>query len=118
MTVFIEDSFDSAHWLPNVPDGHKCKALHGHTYKIRIEVTGSVGKNTGWVVDYAVVKTAWMLIKEEIDHKCLNDIPGLENSTCERVAELIFDRMFNAVRGVSGVELRETEHCGVVIRVK
>src|SRR6185312_5624161 len=56
-TIFLEDTFDSAHWLPNVPAGHKCKRMHGHTYSVRIEVSGTLGKESGWVIDYADIKS-------------------------------------------------------------
>jgi 6-pyruvoyltetrahydropterin/6-carboxytetrahydropterin synthase len=114
MTVFVEDSFDSAHFLPHVPEGHKCRNLHGHTYRIRLEVTGPVGAISGWVVDYAEVRDAWAEVKALLDHRLLNKIEGLHNSTCERVAEWIFARLAPAVPGLSRIELRETERCGVV----
>lgn len=108
MTVFIEDSFDAAHWLPNVPDGHKCGRMHGHTYRIRMESEGPVGAETGWVIDYADLKYAWSIIKAQLDHDTLNDI--LTNPTCELIAEWIGERL----PMVSRIELRETVNCGVV----
>lgn len=109
-TIFLEDTFDSAHWQPNVPPGHKCAELHGHTYKIRIEVTGEVDAVTGWVVDFAVIKDAWSKLKATLDHHCLNKIAGLENATCENLLEYVWGRL--ELPGLSGVEIRETEHCG------
>lgn len=108
MTVFVEDSFDSAHFLPNVPPGHKCGAMHGHTYRIRLEVYGKIGTDTGWVIDYADLKFAWSVVKAELDHRCLNEV--LPNSTCELIAAYIGSKL----PMVSRIELRETAHCGVV----
>lgn len=110
MTVFIEDSFDSAHWLPNVPSGHKCGRMHGHTYRIRLLVSGEVLEETGWVIDYAEIKSVWSVIKSMLDHKVLNEIGGLNNPTCENIAEWIGRRM----AFVTEIELRETVNCGVV----
>lgn len=107
MTVFIEDSFDAAHWLPNVPDGHKCKRMHGHTYRVRLEVNGPVAPDTGWVTDYADIKAHWLQVKGRLDHVCLNDV--MLNPTCELLAEYIGKTL-----KLSRVELRETEHCGCV----
>lgn len=114
MTIFIEDSFDSAHWLPNVPVGHKCKNMHGHTYRVRIEVSGEVGRKTGWVVDYDEIKTIWEPLKNQLDHQIINSV--IENSTCENIAEWIGKRMViqNAMAYCSQVEIRETEHCGAI----
>ena len=109
MTVFIEDSFDSAHWLPRVAEDHKCRRLHGHTYRIRLEWDGDVDPASGFVVDYADLKQVWTPIKDALDHRNLNDI--LENPTCELLAEHI-SKQFKLMP--SRVELRETERCGVV----
>lgn len=113
MRIFIEDSFDSAHFLPNVPQGHKCSRMHGHTYRIRIEVAGPVGPQ-GWIIDYSEVKQVWCGVRELLDHRTLNDIYLLHNPTCEHIAKLIWDHMKPSVPGLCRIELRETERCGVV----
>jgi len=117
MIVFVEDSFVSAHWLPNVPDDHKCKKLHGHTYRIRIEFEGKVDKQTGWVVDYSEIKEKWSAVKTILDRTCLNEIKGLENSTCENLADWIWERLDGFKHRypyLKRIELRETANCGVV----
>lgn len=115
--IFIEDSFDSAHFLPNVPEGHQCRRMHGHTYRIRIEVEGPVGKESGWIMDYSSLKPIWISVKSDLDHHTLNDV--LPNPTCERLAQLIWNRMNDPILGLGGVlvrmEVRETERCGVVL---
>lgn len=115
LRIFLEDSFDAAHWLPNVPDDHKCHALHGHTYKVRLEISGDVGTVTGWIIDYAEVKDKWDEVKMTLDHHCLNEIPGLENSTCEHVALWIKFVLKPHLPGLCRIEIRETERCGVVL---
>lgn len=113
-TVFLSDSFDSAHFLPNVPDGHKCKNLHGHTYHVTLFVHGPVDPESGWVIDYAVIKTYWETVKKDIDHKFINDL--VPNSTCELVAAYIWKRLKAYLPGLSCIELQETAHCGVIYR--
>lgn len=117
MRIFVEDSFDAAHWLPNVPVAHKCHNLHGHTYRVRIEIEGEINEATGWVTDYAVIKSGWEAIKEGIDHHNLNEIDGLENPTCEILATWIWRRLKLFVWGdkLARLEIRETERCGVVL---
>jgi 6-pyruvoyltetrahydropterin/6-carboxytetrahydropterin synthase len=120
-TIFIEDSFDSAHWLPRVPEAHKCRQMHGHTYRIRIEITGPMDSDAGWIVDYGVVKAQWHLVHRSIDHHLLNEI--IENPTCELIAAHIWRELDKRIKDyapigklkVSRIELRETEHCGVVL---
>lgn len=115
-TVFKEFSFDSAHKLPNVPVGHKCGRLHGHTYRVRLEVSGKAGPETGWVVDYAEISAAWRPLHDQLDHRYLNDLPGLKNSTSENIARWIWNRLVAALPGLSAVEVRETCTAGCVYR--
>src|SRR3954453_5645065 len=84
--IFKEFTIEAAHKLPNVPEGHKCARLHGHSFRIRVHVAGPVGQNTGWVMDFADIKTAFKPIEDTIDHNYLNDIVGLENPTSEALA--------------------------------
>jgi 6-pyruvoyltetrahydropterin/6-carboxytetrahydropterin synthase len=91
--------------------------MHGHTYRIRLEVTGKVEGHSGWVIDYADLKYAWSIVKADLDHRCLNDVSGLENSTCELIAAWIAGRLMPGLPGLSRIELRETERCGVVLEV-
>ena len=67
--VFKDFTIDCAHSLPNVPDGHKCKNVHGHTYKIRVVLKGEIDPVLGWVFDFAEIKTAFEPLKEILDHK-------------------------------------------------
>lgn len=119
MKIFVEDTFDAAHWLPNVPLDHKCHNLHGHTYRVRLEIEGCVIPRLDWVVDYADVKRIWEPIKAKIDHHCLNEIVGLENSTCERLALWIHSEFLAAMGDMewrlARLEIRETANAGVVI---
>ena len=113
ISIFLEDSFDAAHWLPNVPEDHKCRHLHGHTYRIRIEVTGEIGSRSGWIMDYADLREKWLPLKEQLDHRSLNDL--LPNPTCEVLAAWIAANL--CVPGLKRVELRETVNCGVVYQL-
>jgi len=110
MPTRITKSFtlDAAHWLPNVPEGHKCGRLHGHTYKIIISVEGDVTPDTGWIVDYNEIKAAFEPLLAEMDHFCLNEIPGLENPTAEVMAEWIFKKIRKTLPQVSDITVCET----------
>ena len=44
MRLYKDFSFEAAHRLPNVPDGHKCARLHGHSFHVRVSVDGPVGE--------------------------------------------------------------------------
>jgi len=86
-------AFDAAHYLPNVPAGHKCGRLHGHSYRVILGLEGPLHPELGWVQDYGDVKAAFRPLLERFDHICLNEIAGLENPTAEMLAIYIFDQL-------------------------
>ncbi len=108
MEIFKEFSFDAAHRLPNVPPGHKCARLHGHTFHIRVHVEGAVQEPTGWVMDFADIGQAVRPLLEQLDHYYLNDIPELENPTSEHLARWLWERLLPGLPGLSCIEVRET----------
>ena len=114
MEIFKEFSFDSAHRLPNVPEGQKCARLHAHTYYVTIFVQGSVGEETGWVMDFADIKRAFKPLLEQLDHYYLNDIEGLENPTTENIARWIWDRLKPNLLELCKIVLKETCTSGCV----
>lgn len=115
MTIFRQFTFDSAHFLPNVPPEHKCRGMHGHTYKLTIFMTGEPDEHLGWVMDFAVVKKIMEPILEQVDHKLLNDIKGLENPTCELLAKWLWDKVKLEIPILSKLELYETPKSGVIM---
>jgi len=116
MEIFKQFTFDSAHFLPNVPEGHKCKQIHGHTYHMTVYVEGDLKKDFGWVIDFAEVKSVIEPIVKSIDHKLLNDIPGLENPTCEIVTTWLWDKIKPKISILSKIELHETLTSGAIYK--
>ena len=88
-----EFRFEAAHRLPNVPKGHKCERLHGHSFKIELAVAGPVDPNTGWFIDFGAMYDVWKPLWDQLDHNYLNELPGLENPTSENLARWIWERM-------------------------
>ncbi|MCA9528552.1 MAG: 6-carboxytetrahydropterin synthase QueD [Myxococcales bacterium] len=107
--------FEAAHRLPHVPEGHKCARLHGHSFRVAVVVAGEVDAALGWIVDYADLDRAWEPLHALLDHRYLNEVPGLDNPTSERIAALILERF--SVRGarVVRVHLDETCNAGVTV---
>lgn len=114
MQIFKQFTFDSAHFLPNVPDGHKCKELHGHTYRLIIYLEGELDAQLGWVSDFANVKRIIDPIVKSLDHTLLNNIVGLENPTCERMTVWLWNKIKPEVPFLSKVELHETPTSGAI----
>ena len=114
MIIYKQFTFDSAHFLPNVPEGHKCRALHGHTYQLTIFLEGNVCKDAGWLIDFTDLKKAVRPVLELVDHKYLNEIPGLENPTAEMFAIWLWDRVKPLMPELQRIELKETPTSGVI----
>lgn len=114
--VFKDFHFEAAHRLPNVPEGHKCARLHGHSFQVRLHVRGEIDPHTGWVMDFADIKAAFKPILEQLDHHYLNDLAGLDNPTSENVARWIWARTRVVLPALSAVEVRETCTSGCIYR--
>jgi 6-pyruvoyltetrahydropterin/6-carboxytetrahydropterin synthase len=85
--------FEAAHLLPRLPKTHKCRRLHGHSFMVEIAVAGDCDPQLGWVMDYADIKAAFKPLWEKLDHRYLNDVPGLENPTSEEIAVWIWRKL-------------------------
>jgi 6-pyruvoyltetrahydropterin/6-carboxytetrahydropterin synthase len=115
MEVFRELTFEAAHRLPNVPEGHKCARLHGHSFRVGLHVEGPVDPESGMVVDFADIDAAFAPLREALDHHYLNEVDGLENPTSENLARWIWERIGGEVT-LSRVVVRETCTSGVDYR--
>ena len=108
MDIFKVFRIEAAHRLPNVPADHKCARLHGHSFAVELRVSGEPGIDSGWVMDFAEIKTAFAPLYDQLDHRYLNEIEGLENPTSERLAIWIWERLKPALPALSEVVVHET----------
>lgn len=114
--IFKEFTFEAAHRLPFVPEGHKCFRLHGHSFRVEIHVAGDVDPSTGWIMDFADLKAAFKPLHSELDHNYLNELDGLENPTSENLARWIWERIQPSLPELSRVVVRETCTSGCVYK--
>ena len=103
--------FEAAHRLPGVPETHRCYRLHGHSYRVEVQLEGPVDRHTGFVVDFFDLESAFAGIVAALDHRCLNDVAGLENPTAENIAVWIWDRLKGGIKPISAVRVYETSDC-------
>lgn len=111
-----EFRFESAHHLPNVPEDHKCRRLHGHSYRISVTVKGEVDPKMGWLIDYGDIKKAIAPVREALDHYYLNEIEGLENPTSEILARWIWDRLQPTLPMLHSIHVHETCESSCIYR--
>ena len=116
MEIYKDFTFEAAHYLPNVPPGHKCGRLHGHSFLIRLSIAGDIDPHTGWLMDFSELKHIFKPIYDRLDHYYLNDIPGLENPTSENLAIWIWQQLKPILAALSQVEVRETCTSGCIYR--
>ena len=114
MEIYKEFTFESAHSLPNVPEGHKCRRLHGHSFRMQVHVSGPLDSRLGWVMDYADIKKIVNPVVKQLDHYYLNEIPGLENPTSENIARWVWQKLKPVLPQVSKVVIKETCTSGCV----
>ncbi len=118
MEIFKVFHIDAAHRLPNVPSGHKCANLHGHSFRIEIHISGPVDSKLGWVIDFADIAKAFQPLHDQLDHKYLNDIEGLSNPTSENLAVWLWQRLHPALPQLSKIIVRESPESGCIYEGK
>lgn len=100
--------FEAAHLLPHLPKSHKCRRLHGHSFKAEIVLAGECDPKLGWLMDYAQITEAFKPLWQKLDHHYLNEIPGLENPTSEIIAVWIWNRLKPKLPQLTEVIVAET----------
>jgi 6-pyruvoyltetrahydropterin/6-carboxytetrahydropterin synthase len=106
VTIGRSYRFESAHFLPKVPEGHRCRNLHGHNYRVEIVLRGPVDER-GFVKDFGEIDADLAPLLKLVDHKLLNEVPGLENPTAEIIAAWFLERLAAAHR----VRVWENDEC-------
>ncbi|MEO6845964.1 MAG: 6-carboxytetrahydropterin synthase QueD [Chthoniobacterales bacterium] len=100
--------FEAAQTLPNAPVGHKCRGMHGHSFKVEISVEGAADATTGWVYDHAQISDAMKPLLDQLDHGYLNEVPGLENPTIENMCVWFWQKLEIHLIGLAEIVVHET----------
>lgn len=108
-------SFEAAHSLPHLPDGHKCRNIHGHSYRFEVVCRGYLDERD-FVVDYSEISKEAKVIVEALDHKNLNDLFEFK-TTAENLCRWIYQQL-RLVLPVYQVRLYETATTCVTYPVK
>lgn len=116
MELYKVFTVEAAHLLPNLPDRHKCKRLHGHSFRIEVHISGDVDEFSGWVMDFAEIGDHIKPVFEQLDHNYLNEIEGLENPTSENLARWVWHRLKPGLPQLSSIVVAETCTSGCVYR--
>ncbi len=114
--IIQEFKFEAGHFLPAVPQGHACRRVHGHSYTVEVHVMGPIDPVTGWVLDFHDLEAAVQPVIDQLDHRMLNDIPGLPNPTAECIGAWIWQRVQPVLPGLTTIVVWETSSARAVIR--
>ena len=111
-----EFRFEAAHTLPRVPEDHKCRRMHGHSYQVTVTVVGDVDPEMGWLIDFAAIDEAVTPVISELDHRVLNEVAGLDNPTCEVLAAFLWKRVAAQLTVLDEIVVSETPDSRCVFR--
>jgi 6-pyruvoyltetrahydropterin/6-carboxytetrahydropterin synthase len=100
--------FEAAQTLPFAPEGHKCRNMHGHSFKLEVTVEGEADPKTGWLYDHAEISRAMKPLLAVLDHGYLNEIPGLENPTIENMCAWFWQKLTPQLPGLAEIVVHET----------
>ncbi|MEL6627802.1 MAG: 6-carboxytetrahydropterin synthase QueD [Bacteroidota bacterium] len=116
MSVLITKKFrfESAHYLPAMPEGHKCRRLHGHSFNMDINLLGEVDPDTGLLMDFGDIKKVVKPYIDMLDHWCINEVAEengielLKNPSSENLAKWFFHELKGKLPGLYSVTIHET----------
>lgn len=117
-TITKEFAFEAAHHLPDMPEGHKCKRPHGHSYRVIVELQSGVLDKFGFIEDYGELKDIKEYVDTVLDHQDLTDILGraFNSTTAERLAHYLFELWHQSHRLLTAVTVCETAKTSATYR--
>lgn len=116
ITLRRKFDFEAAQHLPSFPPGHKCRQMHGHSFRLEVCVSGPVDAPSGLLYDHAKIAAAVRPLVEKLDHTCLNETPGLENPTLEVMCHWFWQKLSPLLPGLSEITLHETPRASCTLR--
>jgi 6-pyruvoyltetrahydropterin/6-carboxytetrahydropterin synthase len=99
---------EAARFLPRLPTNHPCSRMHGHSFVILLTLQGNLDPEVGWVRDYHEISQTMSPLLKMMDHKVLNEVPGLENPTSENLCRFIYEHMKPQITELKSVTVKET----------
>lgn len=99
---------ESARFLPHLPKSHPCAHMHGHSFKIILSLVGDLDPQIGWMIDYNDIAKILKPTLDLIDHKVLNEVPGLENPTSELLCKWLYEKVKKDLPQLVKVTVAET----------
>ncbi|MEQ1752883.1 MAG: 6-carboxytetrahydropterin synthase [Micropepsaceae bacterium] len=106
ISITKEFRFDAAHFLPTAPKGHPNSRMHGHSFAVALTLEGAPDPVKGWIRSFAEVDDAVASLRDRLDHHLLNEVPGLELPTLERMSHYIYSELVQRLPELVSVTVR------------
>ena len=100
-----EFGFDAAHFMPHRKAGDRYRRMHGRFVCTEVALKGEGDATTGRARDFGEIKVALDEVGSTLDHRLLNDLPGLKNPTLENLARFIFAAVNFSLPGIVRVRV-------------
>jgi 6-pyruvoyltetrahydropterin/6-carboxytetrahydropterin synthase len=106
ISITKEFRFDAAHFLPTAPKGHPNSRMHGHSFAVALTLEGTPDPVKGWIRSFGEIDDAVVTLRDRLDHHLLNEIPGLELPTLERMSQYIYSELVKTLPELVSVTVR------------
>ena len=106
MEIAYRFGFDAAHRFDSYPEGHPYRGVHGHSFQVEVAIAGEPDLASGFVADLGAVKQACERVHDALDHRMLNEIPGLEKPSLENLCLFIWSALREPFPGLARVTVR------------
>ena len=100
--------FEAAHSLPSLPEDHKCRRPHGHSYTVTLTLAARDLDEHGFVRDYGRLDRFRLWLMETCDHRDLN-AQFTHPTSAECLARTFYEVATNFYPEVVAVRVSETE---------
>jgi len=112
-TLKIVTDFAAAHTLRNYQGA--CSRMHGHNWKLEVDVSSQELDEAGMVLDFKKIKQAAKTLVDKLDHQYLNEIEPFDkiNPTAENIARFFYQGLTKILDDsrvrIAAVTIWETE---------
>ena len=106
MEIAYRFGFDAAHRFETFPEGHPYRGVHGHSFQVEVAIAGTPDPATGFVADFGAIERACAAVREGLDHRMLNEVPGLEKPSLENLCLFIWKALAPRFAGLARVTVR------------
>jgi len=104
--IALEFGFDAAHFIAYGPSDHIYRRIHGHSFAVEVAILGEPDPASGFVADFGDLEGALTELRGRLDHRLLNEVPGLAVPSLEHIAIWVWEALAGRFPGLHRVTVR------------